>query len=955
MEKRFGKSWRSGNRLALSLALIAAASACTDGGGDAITLTTDAQGVDPTVLEVPVAFIRRPLPDFDSEDLELPDLREPLAFNPGAELIIKDQSAVSALEVNVSDRMLEIVAEEEGVPVEELAIDIKGLESSFDGSTLVFAARIVPEPIDANLEETTWNLWFLDMETLEPSYVIRSRIKRNDGIETGGGQDIDPHFMPDDRIVFSSTRQVAEQARQLNEGRAQLFARLTEGNEEPAAVLHIYDPQQRNEEFKQISFNPDHDLDPMVMSSGEIVFSRWDSDNNHVSLYQISPSGLNLMPLFGYDSRDSGTDGSPIEYTQPRELDDGRIITLIKPFESQTLGGAIAIVDAENFASANQPVVEGASGEGQEFLTDTEIRTDGLLSLGGQFASVYPLRDGTGRVLVSWTDCRLIEVPNDVVVEEPPVVEDPPPEGTVENERIIPCTLGDENDEPADPLYGAWVYDTVGDTQRPVVIAEEGFWISEIIAAEPRDFPSVMPLPDNFNPELAIENKGQLIIDSVYDFDGEDRSPAGITEHRRPATPAFEARPARFLRVYLPVPLPDEDIFEVPRFAFGVNRGAGFREIIGYVPVEPDGSVTVTVPAERAFGFSILDANGRRIGRRHDRLLQLGPGEILRCTGCHDSGNEVPHGRLNTQPESSNPGATDVSGGLGFPNTDIDNLFATEIGRTMAETWDFHRPVDNETVADRPLALDPHYIDEWTSPALTPEATIDDRAYDLNWEGIPPEYPIIAPKLDASAPDRIVINYEDHIQPIWERTRAEVMDAGGNLFTNCVGCHTSLDNSVVPAGQLDLTTLPSDIDPEHFRAYRELLSGDNEQWIDAAGNIADRLRLCEEIIEEVDEEGNVTEIVLTFTENLGIGSPMRAGRANSSNRFFNCFEGGTCGLPPAPALPANCTEDGTAIPRTQNTINHNGMLSPAELRLLSEWLDIGAQYYNNPFDGRLVD
>ncbi|HEY4972745.1 MAG TPA: hypothetical protein VII41_03995, partial [Steroidobacteraceae bacterium] len=28
---------------------------------------------------------------------------------------------------------------------------------------------------------------------------------------------------------------------------------------------------------------------------------------------------------------------------------------------------------------------------------------------------------------------------------------------------------------------------------------------------------------------------------------------------------------------------------------------------------------------------------------------------------------------------------------------------------------------------------------------------------------------------------------------------------------------------------------------------------------------------------------------------------------------------------------------------------HIGLLSPAELRLLSEWVDIGAQYYNNPF------
>ncbi|MBA1331342.1 hypothetical protein QQ73_09315, partial [Candidatus Endoriftia persephone str. Guaymas] len=30
--------------------------------------------------------------------------------------------------------------------------------------------------------------------------------------------------------------------------------------------------------------------------------------------------------------------------------------------------------------------------------------------------------------------------------------------------------------------------------------------------------------------------------------------------------------------------------------------------------------------------------------------------------------------------------------------------------------------------------------------------------------------------------------------------------------------------------------------------------------------------------------------------------------------------------------------------------SHADYLSPAELRLLSEWLDIGAQYWNNPFD-----
>ena len=30
--------------------------------------------------------------------------------------------------------------------------------------------------------------------------------------------------------------------------------------------------------------------------------------------------------------------------------------------------------------------------------------------------------------------------------------------------------------------------------------------------------------------------------------------------------------------------------------------------------------------------------------------------------------------------------------------------------------------------------------------------------------------------------------------------------------------------------------------------------------------------------------------------------------------------------------------------------SHEGYLSDAEKKLLAEWLDVGAQYYNNPFD-----
>jgi len=54
---------------------------------------------------------------------------------------------------------------------------------------------------------------------------------------------------------------------------------------------------------------------------------------------------------------------------------------------------------------------------------------------------------------------------------------------------------------------------------------------------------------------------------------------------------------------------------------------------------------------------------------------------------------------------------------------------------------------------------------------------------------------------------------------------------------------------------------------------------------------------------------------------------MRVRGAVASSRFFDRFT--TAGV---------------------GTVEHMGLLSPAELRLLYEWLDIGAQYFNNTFD-----
>ncbi len=413
--------------------------------------------------------------------------------------------------------------------------------------------------------------------------------------------------------------------------------------------------------------------------------------------------------------------------------------------------------------------------------------------------------------------------------------------------------------------------------------------------------------------------------------------------------PPSGERPARFLRVITPVPLPDPDVYEIPRYAAGVTGAFGFREILGYVPVEPDGSVTANIPARRPFSFDILNLRGRSIGPRHNYWLQLAPGEVLECGGCHDHASGQPHGLVDSRPTPANPGARGIAGGVtGFPATDSERLFAEASGATMAQTWDFHMPADNPAAPARALDTAPTYVDAWSGQQVNPEAPIMDREYAADWTDIPPERAILTRGFDATQPPRSVINYIDHIQPIWERVRTPVTDTAGTEHEYCTSCHISADAALVPAGQLDLGRSPSDIDPDHYRSYRELLSSDNEQWIDAGGALADRQRTCTEL----NEDGDTVTTVLS----LPMPATLRAGSANASSAFFRCFEGGSCGPADTPALPANCVEDaGEPVPATRNTVNHVGLLSEAELHLISEWLDLGAQYFNNPFDSRLQD
>ncbi|WP_323846368.1 hypothetical protein [Microbulbifer magnicolonia] len=864
--------------------------ACSGGGGESSSGGDQAE--DPVVVDYPLAFVRRQLTFEDDGALVQDDIYSPADFNPGAELVLKDRATPSAPETVLTEGLF------------DGTYDVKDLNTSADGQRLVFAMR-APEIEDADDDEQpTWNIWLYDRETSELKRVIASDLIAEEG------QDVAPAFLPDGRIVFSSSRQRRSRALLLDDNKPQ-FSALTEDLQSEAFVLHVMEAD--GSDIQQISFNQSHDLHPTVLNDGRILFNRWDNMGgvDNLSLYTIEPDGTDLAFHYGYHSQQTGTENADGERTaaafvKPREMPDGRLLINLRSPEGISYGGDLVTINSVDYTEAfSEPEGEGEL-VGQSSISVEEVVTDGSLSPHGLFASAWPFYDGTSRLLVSWSECRVLEAETDLP---------------------RPCTeewLNQEEVAPADPLYGLWIYDYQQGTQLPIVTADEGEMISEGVTLEPRTQPAYIPAPVpgvDLDDKLVQEGAGILDIRSVYDFDGADilagEGGAGIPSLADPAATSAELRPARYLRVVKAAGIPDDDTLDFDRSAFGRNRAHGMREILGYTPIQPDGSVRVRLPADMPLAISVVDADGRRIVGRHRSWLQLRAGEVRTCNGCHTGDSEVPHGRPDKEPAPAWGGSS--TSGIPFPNT--EPALVAEMGETMAQLL-------ARIAGEAGLEGDINFSDLWTDPALRAK----DPSSSIPYADLTTPIPIAATCLDDwSASCRSVIHYPEHIQPLWERSR-EVLDAGGAVIEDrtCTACHSTRDAAGmlrVPAGQLELTSAASAANADWMTSYVELLfDNPTQELMNGALNPVlvqerdDNGNLVFETDEDgnpiLDSDGNPIPVMVTVDVDRLMGDS-----ANGS-RFFEIFEAGAV---------------------------HADYLEPAELRLISEWLDIGAQYYNDPF------
>ncbi len=699
-------------------------------------------------------------------------------FAAGGDLMLREKASPSAPEHNLT---AQFTRNAQGVA----SGDASDPEVSYDGKKIVFTMRCPasnPATIDGAPACTgRWNIWEYDMST---GGLTGGTFRRITASTTD--DDVDPAYLPGGRgFVFSSNRQ--GKTKTVNGG--QTYYALDEYERERVLQLHTMDKD--GGAITQISSNASHDRNPVVRSNGEIMFSRWEhvGIRNRFAIFRVKPDGTDMFVLYGSQSPGNS-------FLHPREMDPngkykGFVSSDLMALSRTQEGGSLMFIDAANYSEYNTPANKTvAAVGGQVEVTDKAINQERGLSPYGRITTPFPLWDGTDRVLLGYRPCEVTRngtvIPcANLTAAERASLEDE----TMTREQIAASPVQDN----APAAYGIYMFDPAKQTFLPIATPPAGFMYVDPVAIEKRAEPNATD-PTSVDAALAAQGLGEIEVRSVYDTDGLERNgetmlaasdlPAGcsagiaktapasdadtraqvadLLRLKNPADAAYGCSPMRFIRATRVV-APQAGSTAL-REAIGETDFEP-QQILGYAPIEPDGSFKLHVPADTPIALTVIDNKGRGI-QTHLNWIQVRPGERRTCLGCH----------------SPRRGASINSG------TVVDTLpsalvptFTTQpkiSGETLA-SW--RTRVDGSKLQ---LSADMEFTDVWTSGG-TARAPVTIR-YTGNANA--------ADDLATPVPTNGFINYPDHIQPLWTR------DRGANTCTTCHADTAKLDLRASIAG-----------------------------------------------------------------------------------------------------------------------------------------------------------
>ncbi len=433
---------------------------------------------------------------------------------------------------------------------------------SFDGERILFSMR-PPGGNDRNIYEI-----FADGSGLRQ-------------VTSGGGHDFDPLYLPDGRILFTSSR--AGEMDEYNHARTE----------------HLFVCDETGAAMERISFNQSDDFDPTLLPDGRIMYTRWDHFGtfNRFPLFFTNPDGTGTFHMFGPHNRN-------FFHAQPTA--DGRLVA-IESTRINMDSGPLAILKLEEGPA--DPVQE-SSDMHWDVLT-TQVNNDGAPWAYGAFK--YPMPISSSRYVASYT---------------------------------LPAASGGETD------YGLYTFglrqEGLGTAEDPAhlelvdmtFLYNDPDWQeldAQLLA--PREKPPV--IEDTVD---RSQTTGVFLAQDVFNRgtrDGQERPIKGQDPIDRIAVIA--SRPTR---------IGEPNDFSANEFEK--------RALLGFAPVQPDGSFKIRVPADTPITFATLDEHDRGFVVKRTWLYVRPGEEFTQCVGCHEDRSRGGPQATNLAPLAASLEASDL-------------------------------------------------------------------------------------------------------------------------------------------------------------------------------------------------------------------------------------------------------------------------------------------------------
>ena len=401
-------------------------------------------------------------------------------------------------------------------------------------------------------------------------------------VTDGPYDDVDPAYLPDDEVVFGSTRgDVAI----MCHGSSGLDSLRPDGASATFGGLHtnIFRTLNDHTDVLRLSFCKDDDAYPHILNDGRIVYMRWDYQERGVNelftLWVINPDG-------------TGADG--YHKVHIPHFPETKTIQALRDTRAIPESRLLVSAGGGHYNYAEGTVILGDPSEG--------INNPDSLKNITPFAS--PVMYGWG---------NLAPVPEGGVPYVGGYYAKPWP--LSEKSFLVSATY----DQPLSNNFQLYYIDVWGN--KELIHRDKLYEVMSAAPIERRKRPPV--LADRRNDNLA---HATLYMDDVYaDLPGVEK---GEVKYLRILQMIHWIKRAGERGVqWHPNANASED------FAFGTG---GPVRSVGIVPVSKDGSAFFEVPAEADIYFQALDKDYRAVQRMRTHV-EFAPGEIRGCIGCHET------------------------------------------------------------------------------------------------------------------------------------------------------------------------------------------------------------------------------------------------------------------------------------------------------------------------------